>query len=256
MNVVMQYRRVLLLLALYLVPATARAAVDTGDSTAHLSATAELAYSDASGNTSIAQLSSRLGGKRISRGSELSFVAGLRYGKQDGDVAAESYLTEVNARFRPRSWVSPFFYARGSRDLITKIDLRVSAAAGVDLNLVPQDNQRVSLGLAVLQDYERRILPLDSEDPHIIRSTRVNLRLVANPTIRKGIKAEHTTQFEPVASDFSNYLFSSRTSLRILLTGGLAFQTSYQFSYDATPAPGVAYKTDRTLTTGLIVELK
>lgn len=226
------------------------------DSNAHLSAAAELSYSDASGNTNLALLGSRIGLKRLSPGSEISFLAGMRYGKQDGDVAAESYFTEMSARFRPMDWVSPFFYAKGYRDLITNIDLRVAAAAGADLNIVPDPAQRLSLGIAVLRDYERRLIPMDSNDPREITSTRFNLRLVANPTLKKGITAEHTTQFEPVANDLGNYLFTSRTALRVLLTGSLALQTSYQFSFDASPAPGVVSKTDRALTTGLIVELK
>jgi hypothetical protein len=227
-----------------------------GDSTSHLVATGELSYSDASGNTNLALLGSRIGFKRLSPGSELSVVAGMRYGKQQGEVAAENYAAELNARFRPMEWVSPFFYAKSSRDLITKIDLRVAAAAGADLNIFPGPVQRLSVGIAVLQDYERRLLPLDSEEPHEITSTRLNLRLVANPTLKKGITAEHVTQFEPVADDLGNYLFTSRTALRVMLTGGLALQTSYQFSFDATPAPGVESRTDRALTTGLIVELK
>lgn len=253
-----------LLCALYAVPVSASSERDdstgtaaaSGDSTSHLIATGELSYSDASGNTNIALLGSRIGLKRLSPGSELSLIAGMRYGKQDGTVAAENYAAEINTRFRPMEWVSPFFYARGYRDLITNIDLRVAAAAGADLNFVPGPKQQVSLGIAVLQDYERRLIPLDSDDPREITSTRFNLRLVANPTLKKGITAEHTTQFEPVANDFGNYLFTSRTALRVLLTGSLALQTSYQFSFDATPAPGVASKTDRALTTGLIVELK
>jgi hypothetical protein len=260
----MRYRAVaaLLLVAGHAAPLWATAGDDdsTGttaaDSNAQLSATAELSYSDASGNTNLALLGSRLGLKRLSPGSELSFIAGMRYGKQDGHVAAESYITEISARFRPMAWVSPFFYAKGTRDLITNIDLRVAAAAGAELNIVPDATQRVSLGLAVLQDYQRRLIPIDSDEPREIYSTRFNLRLVANPTLKKGITAEHITQFEPVADDFGNYLFTSRTALRVLLTGSLALQTSYQFSFDATPAPGVVSRTDRALTTGLIVELK
>jgi hypothetical protein len=254
----------LLLLSLHAVPVRASdglddstgATIGSGDSTSHLIATGELSYSDASGNTNIALLGSRISLKRLAPGSELAMIVGMRYGKQDGDVAAENYMAEVSSRFRPREWVSPFFYAKGYRDLITNIDLRVAAAAGADLNFVPDPKQQVSLGIAVLQDYERRLIPIDSDDPREITSTRFNLRLVANPTLKKGITAEHTTQFEPVADDFGNYLFTSRTALRVLLTGSLALQTSYQFSFDATPAPGVASKTDRALTTGLIVELK
>ena len=57
-----------------------------------------------------------------------------------------------------------------------------------------------------------------------------------------------------MADDFGDYLFSSQASLRVLLVGGLAFQSSYAYTYDSTPAPGVQFRSDRTLSTGLLFE--
>jgi hypothetical protein len=236
-------------------PAPLRAEIN--DSTAHWSATAELSYTDVSGNKTLSLLSSGVGFRRTGgRIFELAALAGMRYGKSNGSVAAENYEAELNTRFRPASWVSPFFYTKGTRDPIRNIDIRVSAAAGAELNLAQPSENRVSLGLAVLEDYERRLLPAGSTDPQSITMTRFNLRVVARPVLRKGLTAEHRTQFEPVASDFGDYLFTSQTSLRVLLTGGLALQTSYQYNFDSTPAPGVTSRSDRSITTGLIVELK
>lgn len=236
-------------------PAQLRAEAD--DSTAHWSATGELSYTDVSGNKALSLLSSGLGFRRTGgRIFEMAALAGMRYGKSNGSVAAENYEAEINARFRPASWVSPFFYTKAIRDPIKNIDVRVSAAAGAEVNLVRPTEKRVSLGLAVLEDYERRLIPAGNTDPRSITSTRFNLLVVAKPVLRKGLTAEHRTQFEPVAGDFGDYLFTSQTSLRVLLTGGLALQTSYQYNFDSTPAPGVTSRSDRSITTGLIVEIK
>jgi hypothetical protein len=243
-------------LALLLAVSPAPAAAAPGDSGTHWSATGELSFSDVSGNRSLSLLTTGFGLKRASPGSVLGTVAGARYGRSNGTTAVENYTAELNARFLPQRWVSPFFYTRGERDLIKNLDLRVSAAAGVDLNVVAEESERVSIGMAVLEDWERRLLPEGSTDPRSVSLTRFNLRVVATPTIRKGVTAEHRSQFEPVADNLGDYLFSSTTSVRVLLTGGLAFQTSYQYTYDSTPAPGVTSRSDRALTTGLIVEVK
>jgi hypothetical protein len=228
-------------------------AAEEPDSTARWKASAELAYTDVSGNRSLALLSSRLGVGRSGDAAEFGVQFGMRYGRSDGDLAAETYTVELSGRLRPRAWVSPFLYTKGERDLIKNLDLRVAAAVGADLNLLPAADQQVSVGIAVLQDYERRLLPTGSTEPETIERTRFNLRLVAQPTIRKGVTAEHRTQFEPVADNLGDYLLTSKTSIRVLLTRTLAFQTSYEYSYDSTPAPGVESRTDRALTTGLVV---
>lgn len=230
---------------------------ETDDSTAHWSATAELSYSDVSGNKTLSLFSTGLGFKRQGgRVLELAFQMGMRYGKSNGDVAAENYDAELNTKLRPAAWVSPFFYTKASRDRIRNLDIRVAAAAGAEVNLLQPTAQGVSLGVAVLQDYERRLLPEGSTEPETVSLTRFNLRVVARPVLRKGLTAEHRTQFEPVAGHLGDYLFTTQTSLRVLLTGSLALQTSYQYNYDSSPAPGVTSRSDRAITTGLIVALK
>ncbi len=227
------------------------------DSLPYWVASGELSYTDVSGNRTLALLTTgigirRAGGRRV----EAGFSASMRYGRSEGDRAAESYTTEVSARFRPRSWVSPFLYAKGERDLVKNLDLRISAAAGVDVNLVPHPERRISLGAAVLRDSEQRLLPVGSLEARSVSSTRLILRFLANPTIRPGVTAENRTQYEPVADDFGTYRFTTTTALRVLLTGGLALRTSYQYSYDSAPVEGVTSRSDRTLTTGLIVEIR
>lgn len=60
----------------------------------------------------------------------------MRYGRSEGDRAAESYTTEVSARFRPRSRVSPFLHAKGERDLVKNLDLRHAVRPHPDQGLI------------------------------------------------------------------------------------------------------------------------
>lgn len=187
---------------------------------------------------------------------EMAALAGMRYGKSSGNVGAENCEAEINTRFRPASWVPPFIYTKAIRDRIRNIDARISAAAGAELNLVRPTDNRVSVGLAVLEEDERRLIPAGNPDPRSVASTRFNLLVAAKPVLRKGLPAEHRTQFEPAAGDSGDYLLTSQTPRRVLLTGGLALQTSYQYNFDSTPAPGVTSRSGRLITTGLIVEIK
>ena len=57
-------------------------------------------------------------------------------------------------------------------------------------------------------------------------------------------------------AEIDRYYRTSGT-LRALRSAELvALQTSYQYNYDSSPAPGVTSRSDRAITTGLIVELR
>jgi hypothetical protein len=129
-------------------------------------------------------------------------------------------------------------------------------AAGAEFNVVTDGPSTLTLGLALLQDYESRDLPDTSAEQPTLSATRLNLQFRGATPLRPGVVVAHTSQLEPVAGDLSDYLFTSKTSLKVALTDALAFQTSYAFNRDNSPPPGVASKDDRTLTTGLVVEFK
>jgi len=114
--------------------------------------------------------------------------------------------------------------------------------------------ERIDRRVAVRQDCQVDNLPAENTSPDTTSLARFELRLIATPTIRNGLGLDHRTLIQPVADDFGDYLFSSHTSLRVLLVGVLAFQSSYAYTYDSTPAPGVQFRSDRTLSTGLLFE--
>ncbi len=216
----------------------------------------ELSFTDVSGNKSLSLLTTGLNLRRDGGHTwALTTGIGVRYGRSDGQLAAESYDAQADFRVLPQAGISPFVYLKGSRDEVRNLNLRLAAAVGAEANVYRHGGGRVSLGLALLQDYEARDIPDTSAAPRTVSLTRFNLRASATTTLRRDVVAEHRSMLEPAANDLGDYLFTSTTSVRVLLGSGLALQTSYIYNRDATPAPGVLFKDDRTLTVGLVVNL-
>lgn len=219
-------------------------------------AAGELALTDVSGNRTLSLLTTGLRAQLAGNPDfELSLAASVRYGRSDGAVAAESYDASADMRLQPARTISPYINLKGNRDRIRGVILRVAAAAGADVNLYVHDDQRFSLGVALLQDYETRDLPAGSPEEASVSLTRLNVRAFLSTDLRPGIRCEHRSLIEPAANRFGDYLFTSATSLRFDLTSRLAFQTAYTYNRDATPPPGVQFKDDRTLTVGVVVEM-
>lgn len=218
-------------------------------------ATGELSLTDVSGNRDLSLFATQLTVERISAEDYAAQAsAAARYGRSDGDLAAKSLLGQAELRLRPLDAVSPFFTASVERDEVRRLELRLAGSAGVDLNLVRGEARRLAVGAALLQDYERRE-PIEAatEDPTTSR-TRITLRVAGRTPIREGITVEHESRVEPATVDFSDYLLRSTTALRAVLSSRLAFQTTYLFTRDNIPPEGVAYKDDRTLTVGLVIQ--
>jgi hypothetical protein len=243
---------------LLMLPAAA-AAAQPRDSTpsGHWSATGELSFTDMAGNKSLSLLTAGLGARRVNDTHyEVILTSAASYGRSDGSVAVASVQGELNLRFRPARQVSPFLRTTAAHDAIRNLNVRLSVAAGAEMNVIADGPSSVTLGVAMLQDYESRALPEGSTDPAAVSSTRLNLQFRGATPLRPGVLVTHSSQLEPVAGDLDDYLLTSRTSLKVALTDALAFQTTYTFNRDATPPPGVEFRNDRTLTTGLVVELK
>lgn len=217
----------------------------------------ELSFTDIAGNRSLSLLSTGLGAKRVEDDRyELALSGTARHGRSEGDIAVSTYQGELNLRFLPAEPVSPFLRTTAVHDAVRNLDVRLAMALGAEVNMLREGPSRLALGVAVLQDYESRDLPDDSTEEPTLSSTRLNLQFRGSTPLTPGVSVEHSSQIQPVASDLGDYLLTSQTSLKVALTRTLAFQTTYSFNRDATPSPGVEFRNDRTITTGLVVQLK
>jgi hypothetical protein len=251
-----------LLAALLLVAASA----DTGAAAAppaapvaavHWTGRGALSVTDVSGNKTLSLLTTRLEVSRSGgRTAGLMLNLGARYGRSGGEVAVQDYSGGLEARFLPAGRISPFVATSAVRDDVKRTLVRLAASSGADLNVVRDSVRRVALGLALLQDYElTRGDPAVPASPNVSSSrTRLSVRLGGTLPVRAGVALEHRTQFEPVADALDDYLLTTETAVRVLLTRRLAFQTTYQFNRDTTPPDGVLFRNDRTLTVGLTVQ--
>lgn len=240
-----------------LIPAVLVAQPRDSTRTGHWTANAELSFADMAGNKSLSLLTTGISAKRLEdRHYELALSGSAQYGRSNGDVAVATFQGEFNLRFRPMHRVSPFVRTTAMHDGIRNIDVRMAMAAGGEFNAIADGPSTVTLGLALLQDYESRNLPEGSTDDPVVSSTRFNLQFRGATPLRPGVTVAHSSQWEPVAGRFSDYLLMSKTSIQVVLTDALAFQTSYTFNRDVSPPPGVEFRNDRTLTTGLVVRFK
>lgn len=241
--------------AVLLVASAAPAASQQPDSTGWR-ASGELSFTDVSGNKDLSLLATTL---EVDRRGGAAYAAtgsaAVRYGKSEGELAAKSAIGTAELRLRPLAVISPFVSASAERDEVRRLLVRLAGSVGADVNLVRGEERRLALGGAILQDYERRD-PVEGglEDPTVSR-TRLTARLTARLPLRTGITLDHESRIEPATVDFSDYLLRSRTALRAVLSSRLAFQTTYLLTRDNQPPEGVAFKDDRTLTVGLVVQL-
>jgi hypothetical protein len=254
-----------LLVAAPVAPLASAASVDTGApattaapaAPVHWTGRGSLSVTDVSGNKTLSLLTTRLEVKRTGgRSLGLTMSLGARYGRSGGETAVQDFAGGVETRFLPTGRVSPFVATTMLRDDVKRTLVRVAASSGADLNVLRDTVRRVALGLALLQDYE-----LTQGDPTIVDApdlsasrTRFSVRLSGTVPVRAGVALDHRTQFEPVADALDDYLLTTETAVRVLLSRRLAFQTTYQFNRDTTPPEGVLFRNDRTLTVGLTVQ--
>ena len=220
----------------------------------HWKASGEFAFTDVSGNRSLSLLAAkatlnRVGGHIL----EASTSFGVRYGRSAGETAVDDYAAGAELRFLPQGVVSPFVSITGARDNIRRVRLRMAVAAGADLNVVREKDAKLALGLALLQDYERIDAAADSAAPAATSLTRLSMRITGTVPLNPSVSLVHRSQLQPVAGDLSDYLFTSETGFRVRLSRVLAIKTTYIFNRDTTPADGVEFRNDRTLTIGLAV---
>ena len=218
----------------------------------------ELLYTNVAGNTELSLLTTGLDLKRGSRDDyELQLGGIVRYGRSEGDVSVENYAGAALVRFVPTRTVSPYVAVNFTRDPVKNLRVRWAARAGAEVSFMPaRPNRRVALGLALLRDYESRLLPPGSTEPAEVTRTRFNTTFRLKLPLREGVTLESLSSYEPAARDFGDYLIVSRTSLRVTLTRVIGLQTNFSFERDNTPPPGVLHKNDRTLGVGLILAFK
>jgi hypothetical protein len=211
-----------------------------------------LSLTDVSGNRALTLFATKIEVQRLGgRAIELRTALSARYGRGNGQTAVEDYGADAELRFLPQGDVSPFVTATVLRDDVRNIAVRLAASGGAAVNVVNDSLTRVSLGLAVLEDYEL----VHSDTARLSTSrTRFSASVTGTFPIRPGVSLDHRTQLEPAATDFGDYLLSTETSIRVMLSRRFGLQTTWLYRRDTTPPDGVLHRNDRSLTVGITVQ--
>ena len=143
-------------------------------------------------------------------------------------------------------------FAQAQYDAISQIDFRGLIGTGPRLKLTKSDNYRFYLGTLIMYEYEKA----SNADDVIINRTQNDVRGSAYlsfslyPT--KTISIISTSYYQPKLDVFSDYRFSSNTSLLFEIFENLAFKTNFNYFYDAVPVSSSIPKTQFELTNGLV----
>lgn len=247
--------RALLLAALAWAPAVA-----AQDSTAvpdAWDATAQLSFTNASGNRDVTVFTTgfTLRHRRTERYAfELNVRA--RYGSSEGETDIENYLGDLKLDLAPARPLSPFVYTTAERDPVRRLDARVNTGAGARYKLNRADGRGdASISVALLHSYEATdagaLAP--GEDP-TTTNARWSFQLDGQQQIREDIAITHKTTFEPVAREFGDYLLKLRTTLKVVVTTRIALSISHEFDRESVTPPDVE-EHDQLVNAGILIEL-
>ncbi|MFD2915350.1 DUF481 domain-containing protein [Psychroserpens luteus] len=143
-------------------------------------------------------------------------------------------------------------FAQAQYDAISQIDFRGLIGTGPRLKLTKSDNYRFYLGTLIMYEYEKA----SNADDVIINRTQNDVRGSAYlsfslyPT--ETISIISTSYYQPKLDAFSDYRFSSNTSLLFEIFENLAFKTNFNYFYDKVPVSSSIPKTQFELTNGLV----
>ena len=140
-------------------------------------------------------------------------------------------------------------FVQSQYDAVSQIDFRGLLGIGPRFKLSHYENYRIYLGTLVMYEYEKASIEIANRYQKDIRGS-VYLSFSLYPTETLSIIS--TTYYQPKLETFSDYRFSSNTSLLIKVYKALAFKMNFNYYSDAVPVSADVPKTQYELTNGLL----
>ncbi|WP_204346296.1 DUF481 domain-containing protein [Psychroserpens algicola] len=176
-------------------------------------------------------------------------VNDLNFQKIEGNslVNRGTQHLRYNRRLSPRiKWEA---FAQAQYDAISEIDFRGLLGTGPRFKLSEHENYRFYLGTLLMYEYEKASNVIENRKQNDVRGSAY-LSFSMYPT--ENISVIGTTYYQPKIDAFSDYRFSSNTSLLFEIFKDLAFKTNFNYFYDAFPVSAAIPKTQFELTNGLL----
>jgi len=215
-------------------------------------AAAELTLTDSRGNQDVRIFTTAFTLEHRQRELfKLVLKSQARYGRSEGHRVAENYRASLDVDLSPGAPVAPFLHTNAERDPFKRLDLRMNSGAGARLRLYARpDTGNLSLSLGILHSYETTAAAIDG----VSQTARVNAQVQAMRKLTEDVMVSHQSQYQPVYGTIEDYLLTTNTSLRVLLTRRVALSVSHEFDRDSRPAQDVR-RDDRLLKAGVLIEL-
>jgi putative salt-induced outer membrane protein YdiY len=215
----------------------------------------ELGFSGATGNTSLAVLTTAVRIKHLeTERYELEWNLNYRYGESEGQVIARSMKTGLSYDLHPEAPWSPFAFVDAERDAFRRIDVRTNAGAGAKRTFVNGDTASFSLSAAVLHDYENFRNSPDQDLAPARSNARWSFRAKGHRVLTSGVRFDHVTFFQPIWDEADDYNIDTNTKATVLLTERVGVTFSYTFRRDATPPPDVEHN-DQIIQAGVTIQM-
>jgi len=138
-----------------------------------------------------------------------------------------------NYRFHPRiAWE---IFAQAQYNKVSKIEFRGLLGTGPRFKLTTSEKYKFYFGTHIMYEHEE----LSDGITPIQRDFRSSSYLSFSLYPAKTVAFVSTTYYQPRIEDFGDFRLTSQTSLVIDLFNNFAFNTTYTFRYDETPAVGI-----------------
>ena len=215
-------------------------------------AAAELTLTDSRGNQDVRVFTTAFTLEHLQRELfKLVLKSQARYGRSEGHRVAENYRASLDVDLSPGARVAPFLHTNAERDPFKRLDLRMNSGAGARLRLYAgPESGNLSVSLGILHSFESASTVLAGAT----QVARVNAQVQAMQKLTDDVTFSHQTQYQPVYGTMEDYLLTTNSSLRVLLTRRVALSVSHEFDRDSRPAQDVR-RDDRLLKAGVLIEL-
>ena len=140
-------------------------------------------------------------------------------------------------------------FAQGQFDAISEIGFRGLLGTGPRFKLSTNDDYRFYLGTLIMYEYERASNDIPNRIQNDIRGS-IYFSFSLYPT--ESISIISTSYYQPKVDVFSDFRFSSNTSLLFKIFEDLAFKVNFNFFHDEFPVSSEVPKTQFELTNGLL----
>jgi hypothetical protein len=200
----------------------------------------DFGFNGSSGNTRLAVLSTGFQVRHlITDEFKLELSGVYRYGESERVVVARNMRAVMSGDFHPDERISPFFFGTLERDPFRRLDFRGDGGGGAKLTFHSSRTAEASFSSALLYSHERFVTRPDDVPIAPRTDARWSFRARARRRLSDGIRAEHTTFYQPVWDRFGDYNVDAVTRLTAQLNDRLAIGVTHTYRHDSTPPPDV-----------------